>query len=176
MPSFPFRMVVALFALTLTSPLFAADRPITVDAAVLDGYLHQSLRFVINHGVDLYNTGRIDDCNQHFRRTLEGLAPLMAHRPELQKAIATALAEMESNTPWRLKKAESVLDGGRPAVPNANFLTLDRQRAFAWRAVLNEVRDGLRTEAKPMGGGGEPGRTVRPDGRELIPVPPAEKR
>lgn len=118
-------------------PAPAADGP---DPAAVDRYVYSSLRHVINHGVDLYNAGNVDDCYLHFRKTLEQLVPVLAHHPDLQKVIQSGLSDVESNADWRVKMAAK---GG---LPSADLAPANRQRAFALRAVFNEVRAGLSSD------------------------------
>ena len=62
-------VAACLVALALAAPAPAAGDNTTGSA--LDRYLYTSLRIVINHGVDLYNTGRVDECYAHFRQSLQ---------------------------------------------------------------------------------------------------------
>ncbi len=191
-PTRPRTAVLLACLLTLASSAAARaeDKAVSVDGKALDRYLYDSLRFVINHGVDLYNANEVGACVQHFRRTLDGLTPLLAHRPAVKKLIETGLAEVDANAAWRAKMASRV----SPTVTDASFLPVERQKAFALRAVLNDVRDGLRAEKK---GAPKPGAVAAPakpevkkapekkpdvakpgraDGREELLVMPAEKK
>lgn len=170
----PAVLLACLVGLAQLSQAAPADDRAPVDVRALDQYMFHSLRFVINHGVDLYNAGDIAACNQHFRRTLESLAPLLGHRPELKKLVETGLAEVDKNEQWRLRMAGLVADGGRPAVANPTVLSPERQKAFALRAVLNDVREGLKTERKPP----EPARTdeKKPPEKKPEEKKPPEKK
>src|SRR5258708_4950183 len=83
----------------------AEDRP---DSKAIDRYVYSSLRAVINFGAELYNdklNDKKEECYLHYRRTLEDLVPLLGHHPDLQKAVQTALSQVEKNPEWRVKMA-----------------------------------------------------------------------
>jgi hypothetical protein len=138
-----------LFVVTLSAS--AADNK------ALDRYLYNSLRYVINHGVDLYNNSKTpfgpEECYQHFRESLEELAPVLTAHPNLQKLIKDSLQKVETDPEWRVKMA------AQATMPNPQLAPVDRQKAFALRAVFNEVRAGLNPDAAKMtAGGGAGGR------------------
>src|SRR4051812_33194254 len=83
----------ALTAATLSTPgnAPADDKPL--DRKDLDAAIHRMLRTVINQGADLYNNGDWAGCYRLYEGTLLGIQPLLDHRPELQKAIDTAVVE-----------------------------------------------------------------------------------
>jgi hemoglobin len=131
------------------------------DSKALDRYLYSSLRYVINYGVDLYNAGRIEDCYAHFRQSLQDLEPVLTAHPDLQKTIKEGLDKVEKDPAWRAQMA------AKATMPNPQLAPVDRQKAFALRAVFNEVRnslnpDGLKPEPAKTAGlwnrlGGEKG-------------------
>jgi hemoglobin len=91
--------------------------------ADLDRQVYETLRTVINAGADLYNRdGDRAGCYRLFQGSLLTLRPLLAHHPELQKDIDSALAEAE-----RLPTMSA--------------------RAFALRKVMDEVRARVRPTA-----------------------------
>jgi hemoglobin len=106
--------------------------------AWLDHDIYQVLRTVINTGADLYNQ-EFDraGCYRLYQGSLLTLHPLLSHHPDLQKAIDAGLADAAS----------------KPSVA---------ARAFALRAVLDEIRSKLKpgvahtkeppraSEAKPL--------------------------
>jgi hemoglobin len=125
-------MLAAGLLLALAAPaLAAAEQP---SQKALDRYLYTSLRYVINHGVDLYNAGQVDECLRHFRQSLQDLVPVLAGHPELQKLIEDGLKYADSDPAWRAKMA------AQAGMPNPQLATAERQKAFALRAVFNEVR------------------------------------
>jgi len=124
----------------------AADAK-SVDAKALDHYLYTSLRDVINQGVDLYNRGDVNGCYQHFRQALTDLEPVLAHHPDLQKAVKDGLDKAEKDPEWRNKMAAKAMMPNPEAVPPAD---VTRVKAFALRAVFNDVRSTLKGETKPV--------------------------
>jgi hypothetical protein len=143
----------------------ARDKP--ADSKALDRYLHNSLRFVINHGVDLYNANRVEQCYDHFRTSLQELEPVLDKHPDLQKMIKESLDKVEKDPEWRLKMA------AKATMPNPQDAPVVRQKAFALRAVFNEVRAGLNPDgSKPPPPTGDEG-TV--DGRIQLDDKPLAK-
>jgi len=130
-----------LVGLVLTAPALASD-PKPGDPKALDRYLYTNLRFVINHGVDLYNAGRVEDCFDHFRQALVDLGTVLDSHPDLQKQIKDGLDKVEKDPEWRAKMA------AKATMPNPETAPLIRQKAFALRAVFNDVRAGLSPEPK----------------------------
>ena len=171
----PVRWTPILLLIGLPTHAAAAETKAAADTAALESYLHTSLRFVINHGVDLYNGGDVEACYLHFRQTLQQIAPLLGHRAELRKTVETALAEVERNAAWRAKMTGAVKDGNRPAVASPDYLPADRQKAFALRAVLNEVRESLRggRKAEPPKPPEKLPEADKPGGPEQLKVKPA---
>ena len=76
------------------------------DSKALDRYLYNSLRYVINYGVDLYNAGRVEDCYAHFRQSLQDLEPVLTAHPDLQKTIKEGLDKVEKDPAWRAEMGE----------------------------------------------------------------------
>jgi hemoglobin len=132
-------VAACLAGLALAVPAFAAE-PAAPDAKALDHYLYTSLRVVINHGVELYNANRVDDCYEQFRQSLQDLIPVLTGHPDLQKLIREALDKVEKDPEWRVKTA------ARATMPNPELAPVVRQKAFALRAVFNDVRAGLNPE------------------------------
>jgi hemoglobin len=137
-------VVACLAGLLLAAPAFA-DSPKSPDPKVLDRYLYTSLRVVINHGVELYNSGRVDECYDQFRLSLTDLVPVLTSHPDMQKMIKEALEKVEKDPEWRAKMA------ARATMPNPEIAPAVRQKAFALRAVFNDVRAGLNPEPKKPG-------------------------
>jgi hemoglobin len=170
--------VVAACLLGFAAGARAADEK-PIDSKALDRYLYTSLRFVINHGVDLYN--RPDDprgaekCYQHFRQSLEELVPVLSNHPDLQKAIKDGLDKAEKDPEWRVKMAARGMMPNPQAVPPGDVV---RVKAFALRAVFNDVRSGLNPEPPKAAGlwdrlGGEKGvRKILDDFAELVGADP----
>jgi hemoglobin len=99
-----------------------------VDRKALDTALYNNLRDVINRGAALYNSGDQAGCYRLFEGALMAVRPLLAHHPDLQKAITDGLTGAEQD-------------------PMLN------RRAFALRAVLDRVRDEINPRGKTAGGG-----------------------
>jgi hemoglobin len=131
-------VVACLVGLALAARVPAADN--TVDPKALDRYLYTNLRFVINHGVDLYNSRRPEECYDHFRQSLQDLVPVLSHHPEIQKTIKEGLEKAEKDPEWRARMA------ARATMPNPEAAPALQQKAFALRAVFNDVRIGLSPE------------------------------
>jgi hypothetical protein len=170
-PLFRHRAVMAVACaacLALAAPALADSAKGTApDAKTLDRYLHTSLRTVINHGVELYNSGRVEDCYEGFRQSLQDLAPVLSAHPDLQKSIKEALDKVESDPQWRVKMA------AKATMPNPELAPPVRQKAFALRAVFNDVRTALAPEGvKPPVTTGDEG-TV--DGKVVLDGKPLAK-
>ncbi len=134
-------ILACLVGLTLTTLAAAADEK-PKDAKALDRYLYTNLRFVINHGVDLYNGGRVDEAVDHFRQSLLDLIPILTARPDVQKMIKEELVKVDKDPAWRAKMA------AQATMPNPELAPVNRQTAFALRAVFNEVRGALNPDVK----------------------------
>jgi len=124
------------------------------DNKALDRYLYNSLRYVINYGVDLYNAGRVEDCYAHFRQSLQDLEPVLTAHPDLQKTIKEGLDKVEKDPAWRAEMA------AKATMPNPQLAPVDRQKAFALRAVFNEVRNGLSPDGMKAGPAKPPRKDV----------------
>lgn len=96
-----------------TDPKAAKPAPRSQDAVLFD-----TLKKVINKGVDLYNHDDPGACYRLYQGSLLTLEPMLAHHPELQKTIQKAL-DAASRDPimWR--------------------------RAFTLRGALDKVRKEL---------------------------------
>jgi hemoglobin len=110
------------------------------DSKALDHYLYTSLRTIINHGVELYNAGRVEECYDGFRQSLQDLDPVLSAHPDLQKTIKDALQKVENDPQWRVKMA------AQATMPSPELAPVSRQKAFALRAVFNDVRTALAPE------------------------------
>jgi hypothetical protein len=96
-----------------------------LDPKMVDQKLYDALRDVINHGADVYNRGDWAGCHRLYAGALMTSQAMLAHRPELQKAIAEGL---------RAADAEPVIS----------------EKAFVLRRVLDKVRADLRGDAPPV--------------------------
>jgi len=140
----PPLIAACLLGLVLAAPAAAADDK-TTGAKALDRYLYTNLRFVINHGVDLYNAGHVDEASDHFRQSLQDLIPILTAHPDLQKMIRDDLEKVDKDPAWRVKVA------AQATMPNPQLAPVNRQKAFALRAVFNEVRGTLNPDVMKMG-------------------------
>jgi hypothetical protein len=110
---------VLVFALARPSPGGGKDNK------ALDQTVRDSLKDVINHGAGLFNKfGDHYGCYRVFDGALRSVRPLLAHHPDLQKAIDEGLESAEA----------------MPSPP---------QRAFALRRVLDQIRSRLDPSAPP---------------------------
>jgi hemoglobin len=108
----------AVLVLGVAGPAWAADEKpaaVPLDVKTLDGKVYSALRDVINNGADLYNNGDPSACYYLYRGALMGVQPALGHRPQLQKAVASALTTAEQ-------------------MPEM------RRRSFALRDVIDDVR------------------------------------
>lgn len=88
---------LAIVSLTLLAAAAAADQPKPRDEA-----LYETLKDVINRGADLYNAGEPAACYYLYQGSLMTIKPALAGRPELEKAVAKALAGAEKDpVMWR---------------------------------------------------------------------------
>src|SRR5262249_4846071 len=118
-----------------------AEKPAALDPKAVDAAVFAALRGVINTGADIYNIERdYAGCCRYYEGALTSYRPLLAHRPNLQKAIDDGIAR-----------------GKTMPFP---------ERAFALREVIDTIRKETNPEPeKPMTKtlwarlGGEPGVT-----------------
>jgi truncated hemoglobin YjbI len=103
-----------------------------MDRKALDAALYNTLRDVINRGAALFNSGDQAGCYRLFEGALLAVRPLLAHRPDLQKAIAEGLTGAEQDPQMR-------------------------RRAFVLRDVLDKVRDEVNPRGKAAAGAPPPG-------------------
>src|SRR5437763_300451 len=89
--------LLAACLMTSTPSAGRADEPRpsdSLDRKALDRILFNDLRDVINHGADLYNVNQdYAGCYRLYEGALMAVRPFLDHRPELQRAITTGLAE-----------------------------------------------------------------------------------
>lgn len=113
-------LLTACLLLTMSCLASAGQEPVA-DSKALEGQLFTTLRDVINRGREYYNDGDPSACFYMFQGALQVTRASLAHRPELQKAIAEGLAEAERQPDMR-------------------------RRAWVLRGVLDKVRAEIRTE------------------------------
>ena len=78
--------LVALAMLTTTAAARAPQDDTKMPASRdLDAKLHSTLKDVINHGAELYNSGEMTACYRLFEGSLMTIKPLLDHRPGLQR-------------------------------------------------------------------------------------------
>ena len=112
------RIAAGLLALAILGPSVFADPPKAddkIDPKAIDTALYNTLREVINKGAEMYNSGDMTGCYRLFEGALLTAKPMLAHRPELQKGIAKALASADRDP-------------------------MTYRRAFALRAALDKIR------------------------------------
>jgi hemoglobin len=119
----------------------------------LDRQIFGLLRSVINAGADLYNPPQNDraGCYRLYHGSLLTLRPLLAHHPELQKAIDAGLAEAD--------RAQDV-----------------PTRAFALRRVLDTIFEKLRPTAVARRTGEKKSTTTEDPRKETARTETAEKK
>ena len=121
--------VSAALALLASCSIGLADEG-SVATGDLDLRIDRALFEAINSGVQVYSRGDAAGCYRIYQGSLIAIVPFLAHRPELQASVRKALATEAT--------------GG------------DVQKAFALRAVLDDVR--TKVVARPLWArlGGEP--------------------
>lgn len=113
---------LGLLALVLATAVQAGQEPPPADGKAIDQHLNIVLRDVINRGRDYYNNGDPAACYHMFHGALQVARPLLAHRPEAQKALQDGLAEAEAQPDMR-------------------------RRAWVLRNVMDKVRNELKGES-----------------------------
>src|SRR5437870_4005153 len=105
-----------------------------LDRKVLDQRVYDLLKEIINTGADLYNGvpqrglgSNPQACYHLYQGALITLAPLLDHRPSLQRTIGSALAEAERNPDMR-------------------------RRAFALRNVIDNIRAEVNPGSRAVAG------------------------
>jgi hemoglobin len=121
---------MALFTLAALAPAAMADEG-SVTTADLDARVDRALYDAINAGVKVYNVGDSAGCYRIYQGALTATSPFLAHRPELAASIQKGLASAEG-------------------------MFNDQQKAFALRAVLDDVRTKVSTKSLWARLGGEP--------------------
>jgi hemoglobin len=108
--AWPAALAAGLLALAAAAPTRAADEKSGLDPKAVDALVFNTLRDVINEGADMYNAeGRYKNmerdfagCYHLYEGALLATRPLLAHRPNLQKAIDDGLsAARETPEVWR---------------------------------------------------------------------------
>jgi hypothetical protein len=119
-----FAATVLIGMVLAPSLVLAEDKPAAPLArAELDERIFKELRNVINRGATIHNNGDVAGCYRIYQGALLVIAPLLDHRPALQKQIASGLRDADQ----------------MPEVA---------ERASALRAVLDAVRAELKPPVK----------------------------
>jgi truncated hemoglobin YjbI len=131
----PTVLAAVLLDLILGCNLLAQDRVkmggIQPDVKDQDAALRLGVKNAINQGVVLYNSGDHYGCYRLYQGIVLTLKPILADRPELERALETALGDAEKEAvPWQrawvLRRAlddirSKLAGGGTPApVPASN--------------------------------------------------------
>ncbi len=134
MRCWPKVLAAILLVLTCAGNLRAQERKtgeVQLDTKGPDAALHRGLKNAINQGVDLYNNGDHYGCYRLYQGIALTLKPILADRPELERALETGLADAEKQAvPW--------------------------QRAWVLRRSLDEVRGKLVAGGTPAPAGNAP--------------------
>ena len=101
-----------------------AEKP-ALDAKAIDTQVYATLRNVINQGADIYNNGDYLGCFHLYEGALTAFRPILAHRPNLQKAIDDALGQAKTTA-----RAED--------------------KAFVLRAVIDQIRKETNPNPSPV--------------------------
>lgn len=118
--------LAAVLCLAATTPAQEKADPSTpLDRKALDDHVYKTLRDVINHGADLYNSGDQSGCYRLYEGALMTLKPLLDHRPTMQKTIDDALA-------------------------NANRDPRQGRRAFILRQAIDAIRADINPKLAPL--------------------------
>jgi hemoglobin len=91
------RLLTCLLAASVLAPaLGRADEPAPLARKDLDARVLKVVTDTINRGADIFNSGDHGGCYRLYQGSLMAVAPLMDHRPDLQKAIQAALDKAPS--------------------------------------------------------------------------------
>jgi hemoglobin len=86
----------AAIILLATAGLAAADQPAEpLSRKALDEAVYDLTRDMLAEGAQLYNAGYQTACAYLFRGALTSMAPLLDHRPDLQRAVRQGLANAQ---------------------------------------------------------------------------------
>jgi hemoglobin len=126
------RVSVFSLMLALTASGFAADGPLS--ARDLDARIGQAIVRTINIGAPIYNEGDAAGCYRLYQGTLIMIEPLLGHRPELAREVASGLRDVE-RVPTYAQRAtdlrrtlDRVLSAIRTPVATAPTLTQPQPR------------------------------------------------
>lgn len=122
--------VSAVFALVGFSSIALADEG-PVGTSDLDARIDRALFDTINSGVTVFNRGDAAGCHRIYQGSLTAIWPFLAHRPELQSTVQKALATIDATAG-------------------------DAPKAFALRAVLDDIRAKVAVKTLWARLGGEP--------------------
>jgi hypothetical protein len=146
---------VGVFLMTLASPVLSQSppKPITAPTA-LDQLAVDTLKEVHNRGADLYNRGEHASSYRMYEGALMTVKPFLAHRPTIQKLIATSLEETAKTEGSKIQ-------------------------AYRLHEVIEQVRAELKAEIAKASGGPKTdpvvGETIpAPSEMKPKPVKPAE--
>src|SRR3954469_26045573 len=100
----------------LGAVVFALAAPaVAQDTAALDKLLCDALKEMHNKAADLYNAGDHNGCYRLFQGGLLTARPLLAHRPDVQRAIddGLAAAERQASIPLRARQLHETIEAVR---------------------------------------------------------------
>lgn len=103
------RWAVGAVVFALAAPAVAQD------TAALDKLLCDALKEMHNKAADLYNAGDHNGCYRLFQGGLLTARPLLAHRPDVQRAIddGLAAADRQASIPLRARQLHETIEAIR---------------------------------------------------------------
>ncbi|MGL6074672.1 MAG: hypothetical protein ACRC8S_10970 [Fimbriiglobus sp.] len=148
-------LAVGVCLMTLASPALAQSSPKPITApTILDQLAVDTLKEVHNRGADLYNRGEHASSYRMYEGALITVKPFLAHRPSIQKLIATSLEETAKTEGSKIQ-------------------------AYRLHEVIEQVRADLKAEIAKANGGPKTdpvvGETIpAPSEMKPKPIKPAE--
>src|SRR5262245_41921564 len=86
-------LIAAVVVVGMAGVAAASDAP--ADKAAQDKALFNALKELHNRAADLYNQGDANGCYRMFQGGLILARPLLAHRPDVQKAVDDGMQEAD---------------------------------------------------------------------------------
>jgi hemoglobin len=112
------RLLSCLTVAAILAPAVRAADPEPLARKDLDARILKVVTETINRGADIFNNGDHGGCYRFYQGSLMAVAPMLDHRPDLQKSVAKAL-------------------DGAPSARTA------ADRAYVLRGALDELYSGL---------------------------------
>ena len=117
-------LAACLYAAIATSTGWAEEEKPGPDTKTIDAHVFGTLRLFINQGAEVYNSGDYLGCYRLYEGALTSIKPILAHRPNLQKAIDGGLAQAKTSR--------------------------DPDKAFVLRSVIDQIRKETNPNPTPV--------------------------